>query len=167
MAVAVCVPIAISLTLLSGVMLGAPTLRLRGDYLAIVTLGFAEIIRIVARNQDWIPTATGGRRRSEAPGPGPGRTARRSSTFSTSTVLLAGSDVLIIVIWSVSRDLEHSRVGRSWLAIREDEDAAEIMGVPAFKFKLWAFAIGAAIGGHLRHAVRQPAVVRRPGELPA
>ena len=54
--------------------------------------------------------------------------------------------VLIILMWAVRR-LENSRVGRSWLAIREDEDAAGIMGVPAFKFKLWAFAIGAALGG--------------------
>ena len=52
----------------------------------------------------------------------------------------------MLVIIFVKR-LEHSRVGRAWLAIREDEDAAELMGVPTFKFKLWAFAIGAAIGG--------------------
>ena len=55
--------------------------------------------------------------------------------------------VVIIFVVFLMRRLEHSRVGRAWTAIREDEDAAELMGVPTFKFKLWAFAIGAAVGG--------------------
>jgi branched-chain amino acid transport system permease protein len=105
-----CVPIAIAIALMAGVVLGAPTLRLRGDYLAIVTMGFGEIIRIISRNANWLCLA-----------------------------------VLILLVWLVRR-LEYSRVGRSWLAIREDEDAAAVMGVSGFKFKLWAFAIGAAVG---------------------
>ena len=68
--------------------------------------------------------------------------------------------MLILLIFA-GRRLENSRVGRAWLAIREDEDAAAVMGVHAFKFKLWAFAIGAALGGHRRAAVREQAGVRR------
>jgi branched-chain amino acid transport system permease protein len=142
---AVCIPIALALTLISGVILGWPTLRLRGDYLAIVTLGFGEIIRIVARNSTW----TGGPQ-GIAGIPGPqGPPSADNSVFglldSKPWYWLAISVVLVMVF--LVRQLEHSRVGRSWLAIREDEDAAAVMGVHPFKFKLWAFAIGAALGG--------------------
>jgi branched-chain amino acid transport system permease protein len=127
------------------VILGWPTLRLRGDYLAIVTLGFGEIIRIVARNSTW----TGGPQ-GIAGIPGPqGPPSADNSVFglldSKPWYWLAISVVLVMVF--LVRQLEHSRVGRSWLAIREDEDAAAVMGVHPFKFKLWAFAIGAALGG--------------------
>jgi branched-chain amino acid transport system permease protein len=142
---AVCIPIALALTLISGVILGWPTLRLRGDYLAIVTLGFGEIIRIVARNSAW----TGGPQGVAAiPGP-QGAPSADNNVFGLLDAKpwywLAISVVLVMVF--LVRRLEHSRVGRSWLAIREDEDAAAVMGVHPFKFKLWAFAIGAALGG--------------------
>ncbi|MEJ3748105.1 branched-chain amino acid ABC transporter permease [Actinomycetes bacterium KLBMP 9797] len=142
---AVCIPIAIALTMVSGVLLGWPTLRLRGDYLAIVTLGFGEIIRIVARNSTW----TGGPQGVAAiPGP-EGAPSADNEIFGlidpTPWYWLALS-VVILMVFAVRR-LENSRVGRSWLAIREDEDAAAVMGVPGFKFKLWAFAMGAALGG--------------------
>ena len=127
--------------------LGWPTLRLRGDYLAIVTLGFAEIIRIVAAQQRVHPAAaTGASRRSRT------RRARTSDGKPIFGVADAKPyywlvlTVIILMVFGV-RNLDRSRVGRAWVAIREDEDAAEIMGVPTFKFKLWAFAIGAAIGG--------------------
>jgi branched-chain amino acid transport system permease protein len=145
MAWAVCVPIAIALTMISGVILGGPTLRLRGDYLAIVTMGFGEIIRIVARNSDF----TGGPRGVvNVPKP-PGPTVGGRPFFNVLDIFRwywLALVCLLIFVFAIRR-LERSRVGRSWLAIREDEDAAQVMGVPAFKFKLWAFAIGAALGG--------------------
>ena len=137
-------------TSLSGVLLGAPTLRLRGDYLAIVTLGFGEIVRKVAENTDYI-----GGPRGIAGIPHPPRLSE-FEIFGVRPLrygvldprpyyyLLVAAIVLVIIF--VKR-LENSRVGRSWSAIREDEDAAELMGVPTFKFKLAAFAIGASIGG--------------------
>jgi branched-chain amino acid transport system permease protein len=138
---AVCLPIALALTLISGVILGWPTLRLRGDYLAIVTLGFGEIIRIVARNTN--PQGIAG-----IPGP-QGAPSPDNKIFGLLDIkpwYWLAITVVLIMVWLVRR-LEHSRVGRSWLAIREDEDAAAVMGVHPFKFKLWAFAIGATLGG--------------------
>ncbi|MGC4895984.1 branched-chain amino acid ABC transporter permease [Micromonospora sp. DT31] len=142
---AICIPIAIALTLISGVLLGWPTLRLRGDYLAIVTLGFGEIIRIVVRNVEWSGGPAG---IAAIPGPeGP------QSADNTVFGLLDAKPwywlvltVVLVLVLAVRR-LENSRVGRAWLAVREDEDAAAVMGVYPFKFKLWAFAIGAALGG--------------------
>jgi branched-chain amino acid transport system permease protein len=143
---AVCIPIAITLTMISGVILGWPTLRLRGDYLAIVTLGFGEIIRIVARNLTGVTRGNQGI--SAIPGP-QGPPAPDNNIFGLIDIkpwFWMALTLIFLVVFGV-RLLENSRVGRSWLAIREDEDAAAAMGVPAFKFKLWAFAMGAAIGG--------------------
>jgi branched-chain amino acid transport system permease protein len=142
---AVCIPIALALTLISGVILGWPTLRLRGDYLAIVTLGFGEIIRIFARNSAW---TNGPQGVAAIPGP-QGAPSADNNVFGLLDAkpwYWLAITVVLVMVWLVRR-LEHSRVGRSWLAIREDEDAAAVMGVHPFKFKLWAFAIGAALGG--------------------
>ncbi|MEV0647207.1 branched-chain amino acid ABC transporter permease [Phytomonospora sp. NPDC050363] len=140
----VCVPIAIALTMVSGVILGMPTLRLRGDYLAIVTLGFGEIIRLIAVNS----AVTNGQRGIPViPAPDKGLVEETFFPVGDFRSHYWLALVLIIIVVFAVRRLEHSRVGRSWLAIREDEDAASLMGVEAFKFKLWAFAIGAAIGG--------------------
>jgi branched-chain amino acid transport system permease protein len=139
------VPIALAVTMLAGLLLGWPTLRLRGDYLAIVTLGFAEIIRIVATSTE---TLRGDRGFTGVPHP-PGTLADGKPVFGVTDAtpyFWLGLSVIILVILGV-RNLDRSRVGRSWLAIREDEEAAEIMGVRTTKFKLWAFAIGAFIGG--------------------
>ncbi len=148
-------PIAMAITALSGLLLGSPTLRLRGDYLAIVTLGFGEIVRLLADNLGEI--TGGGRGLSQVAYPRIGVTDDFPlGVFSAGNVgktLNAGvwwywlSLFLIIVVLLFVGNLERSRVGRAWVAIREDEDAAEIMGVPTFKFKLWAFVIGAMIGG--------------------
>jgi branched-chain amino acid transport system permease protein len=148
-------PIAMAITALSGLLLGSPTLRLRGDYLAIVTLGFGEIVRLLADNLEEI--TGGGRGLSQVAYPRIGVTEDFPlGVFSAGNVgktLNAGvwwywvSLFLIIVVLLFVGNLERSRVGRAWVAIREDEDAAEIMGVPTFKFKLWAFVIGAMIGG--------------------
>ena len=138
-------PVGIAAAALSGVLLGAPTLRLRGDYLAIVTLGFGEIIQRVANNL----TITGGPTGiSGIPHP---------PSVGTLSVLSYGVldarpyyylelAMIVLVIFFTTR-LEKSRVGRGWVALREDEDAAELMGVPTFTFKIWAFAIGASVGG--------------------
>jgi branched-chain amino acid transport system permease protein len=138
-------PGGIVLAAISGLILGAPTLRLRGDYLAIVTLGFGEIIQITATNVSF----TGG----------PQGMAGIPHPPSIDHIGFLSYGVLdprpyyylvlalIIVVIVVARRLERSRVGRAWAAIREDEDAAELMGVPTFRFKLWAFVIGASIAG--------------------
>ena len=142
----VCIPIAITMSLIAGVFLGAPTLRLRGDYLAIVTLGFGEIIRITARNLDGVTNGAAGITRVPVP-PGPETDGRAFfNTIDAERWYWLALVILILIIF-LARRLENSRVGRAWLAIREDEDAASVMGVAGFKFKLWAFAIGATLGG--------------------
>jgi branched-chain amino acid transport system permease protein len=148
-------PIAVAVTAMSGLILGSPTLRLRGDYLAIVTLGFGEIVRLLADNLEEI--TGGGRGLSQVAYPRVGVSEEFPlGVFSSGNV---GKTLnvyvwwywltifLIVVVLLFVGNLERSRVGRAWVAIREDEDAAEIMGVPTFKFKLWAFVIGASIGG--------------------
>ncbi len=143
---AMCIPLALALSLTAGVILGAPTLRLRGDYLAIVTMGFGEIIRITARNLDNVTNGAAGITNVPVP-PGPMIDGRNYfNTIDAHRWYWLALVILIILIWLTLR-LENSRVGRAWLAIREDEDAAAIMGVAGFKYKLWAFAIGAALGG--------------------
>ena len=143
---AICLLIAIALTMIFGVLLGWPTLRLRGDYLAIVTLGFGEIIRIVARNANGLTNGPQGI--SAIPGP-EGPPSAENEVFGLIDAkpwYWLAITVVLLMVFAVRR-LEHSRVGRAWLAVREDEDAAAVMGVYPFKFKLWAFAIGAALGG--------------------
>ena len=140
--------VAIVATMISGVILGWPTLRLRGDYLAIVTLGFAEIIRVLASDPESI--FKGDRGISEIPHPAPFlKDSDGNPIFGVTDArpyYWLGLTLVIIIILGV-KNLDRSRVGRAWVAIREDEDAAEAMGVPTFRFKLWAFAIGAAVGG--------------------
>ena len=150
-----CVPLAMAVTALSGLILGTPTLRLRGDYLAIVTLGFGEIIRLLADNLSDITNGSRGLDRIAYPKLGE-REGLPNGVFSNGN---SGGDanygtwwfwlglILMIGILLFVGNLERSRVGRAWVAIREDEDAAEVMGVNTFKFKLWAFVIGAGIGG--------------------
>jgi branched-chain amino acid transport system permease protein len=139
-------PLGVLFAAISGVILGAPTLRLRGDYLAIVTLGFGEIIHSTANNINYIG---GPRGISNIPHPPNVNTPifhARYGVLDPKPYYWLLVTIIIVVIVAVRR-LERSRVGRAWTAIREDEDAAELMGVPTFKFKLWAFAIGASIGG--------------------
>ena len=170
-------PVAIAVTMLSGVILGAPTLRVRGDYLAIVTLGFGEIIRIVVQNTDWLGAAAGIKNIPHPPSIGPnpsgpfvedrglfsiphlewdGLIPHLSDSRETSFLTFGSQDaipyywlvlVVLILVLIGDRLVKASRVGRAWEATREDEDAAELMGVPTFKYKLMAFALGAAIGG--------------------
>jgi branched-chain amino acid transport system permease protein len=150
-----CVPLAMAVTALAGLILGTPTLRLRGDYLAIVTLGFGEIIRLLADNLSDITNGSRGLDRIAYPrllenaqrpnGVFSNGNAGGAMNYGTWWFWLGL--ILMVVILLFVGNLERSRVGRAWVAIREDEDAAEVMGVNTFKFKLWAFVIGAAIGG--------------------
>jgi branched-chain amino acid transport system permease protein len=135
-------PASIGLSMVAGLILGTPTLRLRGDYLAIVTLGFGEMIRISANNSDYLGGPRGITNIPHPPSVGP----LKFGVLDAKPYYWLGLTIILIVIVLLRR-LENSRVGRAWTAIREDEDAAELMGVPVFRFKLWAFAIGAAIGG--------------------
>lgn len=145
------VPVAMAITMFFGVLLGVPTLRLRGDYLAIVTLGFGEIVRILAT----IIPATKGQVGFQNVGHPPGTAIAAHGTQQAVPIFSNSSGTpwywltltIIILVMLLVGNLERSRVGRAWVAIREDEDAAEIMGVPVFKYKVWAFAIGACIGG--------------------
>ncbi len=158
---------------IAGVIIGWPTLRLRGDYLAIVTLGFGEIIPDVFRNADSLPVPGGlqwsppfidfttinltngvrGVRGLDPPGFG-----ENLDTVSAGALpeRFTGSDlnpwyftilVMVLLTVFVVRRLEHSKMGRAWIAVREDEIAAAAMGVPLMRTKLWAYGIGAIFGG--------------------
>jgi branched-chain amino acid transport system permease protein len=136
------IPFAMGFAMLAGLILGLPALRLRGDYLAIITLGFGEIVRIVAINTDAIGGAMG---ITDIAGPtavfGVEFTVMDPRPYYWLTLTL-----LLFVIWGVLR-LSQRKPGRAWEAIREDEDVAEFMGVATLKYKLWAFIIGGAVGG--------------------
>jgi len=134
-------PIAALLCATFGILFGAPTLRLRGDYLAIVTLGFGEIVPIVLRNSSAITNGAQGL-------PGVATPAIFGFSFGFDSrpfyyLILC----LVALIVFVSYRLQFSRTGRAWLALREDELAAGPMGIDHVKYKLMAFAIGAGIGG--------------------
>ena len=141
------IPFAIAVCLIAGVALGAPTLRLRGDYLAIVTLGFGEIIRITAINNPGNITNS-----TRGPSPavthpsirlGPLHIKWGQNNLQYWYLLLA---LLVIVVVLFYR-LEGSRLGRAWAAIREDEVAAQASGINTPRVKLLAFAIGASTSG--------------------
>ncbi len=135
------IPLAGVLAAGCGILFGAPTLRLRGDYLAIVTLGFGEIVPIVARNWTGLTNGAAGLNGVAPPSLG-GTSFGVDSTpyYYVAVALVAG---LIFV----STRLRDSRVGRAWMAIRDDEIAAGAMGVNLVRFKLLAFAIGASFAG--------------------
>ena len=134
-------PISAIITAFFGVMFGAPTLRLKGDYLAIVTLGFGEIVPIVARNVPYLTNGAAGLNGVASP------TLFGYSFGVQSTPFFYLGLALAALLIFVSLRLKNSRIGRAWLAIREDEIAAEAMGVNRVKLKLLAFAIGAGFAG--------------------
>jgi branched-chain amino acid transport system permease protein len=167
-------PVAIAVTMVTGVILGAPTLRVRGDYLAIVTMGFGEIIRLIVTNVGWLGAASGIKDIPQPPSIGPNPIGPTGGLFEiphldwatfppsldydhSTRFLKFGVLDAVPYYWLVltalmlvligDRLIKASRVGRAWEATREDEDAAELMGVSTFKYKLLAFALGAAIGG--------------------
>nr|WP_157474985.1 branched-chain amino acid ABC transporter permease [Parafrankia sp. EUN1f] len=138
-------PIALLVAAVAGVVLGGPTLRLRGDYLAIVTLGFGEIVQLLANNADGV---TGGPRgvfglpplSVELPGV---RYSWGLDPLPYYYLLIA----LIVLVMVVFGRWERSRTGRAWTAIRQDEVAAEATGVATMRMKLLAFAVGASVSG--------------------
>ncbi len=154
--------LAVGVAALAGILLGTPVLRLRGDYLAIVTLGFGEVIRVLAKNLDKPINITNGSQGitpiSRPPLPEPlaaplralfsqiaGRPLQNADLYGPYffflALLIAGIAIL------VARRLDNSHVGRAWTAIREDEQAAIAMGIPLVRMKLMAFAIGASFAG--------------------
>ncbi|MBC5765330.1 branched-chain amino acid ABC transporter permease [Ramlibacter albus] len=150
----VCIPAGAALAGIFGVLLGAPTLKLRGDYLAIVTLGFGEIIRVFMNNLDQPVNITNGPK-----GLGQIDSIKFFGLNLGKTHDLLGFDMsavtnyyylfLLLVIGSVvvCHRLELSRIGRAWMAIREDEIAAKAMGINTRNMKLLAFGMGATFGG--------------------
>jgi branched-chain amino acid transport system permease protein len=147
-------------TAVVGVLIGLPTLRLRGDYLAIVTLGFGEILPQIARNGDNLfgtgfnlTNGTGGI--TPIDGPGFGNWAQQHlhlpAQYLTATnfdaVFFWTALALVVLTAFCSARLRDSRIGRAWVAIREDETAAAAMGVPLMRTKTWAYATGAFFGG--------------------
>jgi branched-chain amino acid transport system permease protein len=150
----VVVPLAALLAGLTGALLGAPTLKLRGDYLAIVTLGFGEIIRIFMNNLDQPVNLTNGPRGIGAIDPvtvfgHPLSKPLEVAGYTLPSVTLYYYLFLLLVAASVliCHRLAHSRIGRAWMAIREDELAAKAMGINTRNMKLLAFGLGATFGG--------------------
>jgi branched-chain amino acid transport system permease protein len=135
-------PFGIVFAMISGVMLGLPALRLRGDYLAIITLGFGEIVRIVALNSE----STGGPNGiAGIPNP-PSIAGVKFDYEHPQNYVWLVMVLILLVVWMVRR-FTVRRPGRAWEAIRQDEDVAALMGVHTLVYKLWAFVIGAAVGG--------------------
>lgn len=133
------IPIAVIFSLIAGIIIGGPTLRLRSDYLAIVTLGFGEITRITARNLKITGGASGlvGIHRPNIFG----------YQLSSNTDFYYTFFIVVVLGVIVASRLHSSRLGRAWQYIREDEDAAEAMGIDPVKTKLYAYMLGAAFGG--------------------
>ncbi|MFZ2649588.1 MAG: ABC transporter ATP-binding protein [Burkholderiaceae bacterium] len=150
----VAIPLGAAVAGLAGVLLGAPTLRLRGDYLAIVTLGFGEIIRVFLNNLDHPVNITNGPK-----GIGPVDSMRLFGFDLGRTHQLFGFEIpnvinyyylflaLVLISVVICYRLETSRIGRAWMAIREDEVAAKAMGINTRDMKLLAFGMGATFGG--------------------
>jgi branched-chain amino acid transport system permease protein len=147
-------------TAIVGVLIGLPTLRLRGDYLAIVTLGFGEILPQIARNGDNLfgtgfnlTNGTGGITPIDGPGFGNWLhdhlhlPANFLTASNLDAVFLWAGIVLVLITVFCSARLRDSRLGRAWIAIREDETAAAAMGVPLMRTKTWSYATGAFFGG--------------------
>jgi branched-chain amino acid transport system permease protein len=134
------IPAALVFSIIAGVIIGGPTLRLRSDYLAIVTLGFGEITRIAARNLKDI-----------SGGPSGLIGISRPSFFGLELNQIQhyyyAFFVLVLLAIFVSYRLQHSRLGRAWQYVREDEDAAEAMGIDRVAIKLYAYVIGAVFAG--------------------
>jgi branched-chain amino acid transport system permease protein len=135
-------PICVAIAAFAGIMLGLPVLRMRGDYLAIVTLGFGEIIRILALSDMLKPVIGGAQGILQIPKP-PFFGMSLVQPEQLYYVILAGC----LLAWFVSWRLSESRLGRQWMAMREDEDVAEAMGITLVTTKLLAFGIGAAFSG--------------------
>jgi branched-chain amino acid transport system permease protein len=136
------VPFAVLASTMAGVILGIPVLRMRGDYLAIVTLGFGEIIRILALSDFLAPFIGGAQGILKIPKASIGN-FEFVTPESLYYIILIGCAIAAFVSWR----LRDARLGRQWMAMREDEDVAEAMGIDLVQTKLLAFAMGAAFAG--------------------
>jgi branched-chain amino acid transport system permease protein len=150
----VILPIGAAVACVFGVLLGAPTLKLRGDYLAIVTLGFGEIVRIFLNNLSQPVNLTNGPQGVTLIDPftvGNFSFARSETflglTFSGPVKYYYLLMLVLLAVIVINLRLEDSRIGRAWVAIREDEVAAQAMGINTRNIKLLAFAMGASFGG--------------------
>ena len=150
----VILPIGAAVACVFGVLLGAPTLKLRGDYLAIVTLGFGEIVRIFLNNLSQPVNLTNGPQGVTLIDPftvGNFSFARSETllglTFSGPVKYYYLLMLVLLAVIVINLRLEDSRIGRAWIAIREDEVAAQAMGINTRNIKLLAFAMGASFGG--------------------
>lgn len=150
----VILPIGALVACIFGVLLGAPTLRLRGDYLAIVTLGFGEIVRLFINNLDRPVNITNGPQGIDLIDPVSiagfsleGSFELAGYRFTSSCLYYYLFLALALLVVLVCMRLEKSRIGRAWMAIREDETAAKAMGINTRNVKLLAFAMGASFGG--------------------
>ena len=132
-------PVSIIVSAVIAVIIGAPTLKLRSDYLAIVTLGFAEIVRITARNLEIMGSASGLNAISR-----PSFFGLRLTQISHWYYVFL---ILVVLFIIISNRIKYSRFGRALAYIREDEDAAQAMGVNTTLYKLYAYIIGAVLGG--------------------
>ena len=137
----IALPLAVMNGALWGLLRGAPTLRLTGDYFAIVTFGFAELLFRIVKNEQWLIGAPNGFVRDIPP------PAIFGMVFYQNWHNYYHILILLILVVFVTYRLQHSRVGRAWVAIREDEQAAESMGINVSRYKALAFAVSAAIGG--------------------
>lgn len=150
----VILPIGALVACLFGVLLGAPTLKLRGDYLAIVTLGFGEIIRVFLNNLSRPINITNGPQGISRIDPVSIGDVRFNTTEKLLGVTFSGPMkyyflllVVLLAVIVINVRLQNSRIGRAWEAIREDEIAARAMGIDTTRMKLLAFAMGASFGG--------------------
>lgn len=138
----IALPFAVLASTIAGVILGIPVLNMRGDYLAIVTLGFGEIIRLVALS-DWLKPLIGGSNGiTQIPKP-----AVAGLAFDNPQRLYYIVVIGCVIAAFIATRLKYSRLGRNWMAIREDEDVAQAMGIDLVRNKLLAFATGAALSG--------------------
>jgi ABC-type branched-subunit amino acid transport system permease subunit len=134
--------IGVGLAALTGILLGIPVLRMRGDYLAIVTLGFGEIINRLSKSDVLTPLTGGPRGVMAIPGP-----TLFGKPFSNDVDFVILILLAILLVIFVTTRLQHSRVGRAWVAMREDETVAQATGINTMVHKLLAFSIGAAFAG--------------------
>lgn len=135
-------PFSVIAAIVAGIILGVPVLKMRGDYLAIVTLGFGEIIRILALSDLLKPYIGGAQGVLQIPKPSIAGFSLVQPQYLFYIILLG-----VVLAWFISYRLRDSRLGRQWMAMREDEDVAEAMGINLVSTKLLAFAIGAAFSG--------------------
>jgi branched-chain amino acid transport system permease protein len=135
-------PVALVVSAFAGLVLGLPVLKMRGDYLAIVTLGFGEIVRLLALS-DWLRPWLGGSQGIQLIQQPTIGSYVLGNQMQLYYVFLAGCAIVAFVAWR----LKDSRLGRAWMAIREDEDVAVAMGIPPVATKLMAFAVGATFSG--------------------